>query len=118
MFTPVDRSGVMMELPTIQETARLLRVTPVTVRRYIHDGRLPAVRVGRGVRVEKEAAIQLITPVGPQTTPPAEPIPPGRPLTYDDPFWQLVGSVNSGGPGDVAENKHKYLAGAYLPTRG
>jgi excisionase family DNA binding protein len=106
-----------MELLTIQEAARLLRVTPITVRRYINDGRLPAVRVGRGVRVEKDAAIQFITPVEPRTAPPAEPIPTGRPLTYDDPFWQLVGSVNSGGPGDVAESKHEYLAEAYLPTR-
>ena len=44
-----------MELLTVDETARLLKVAPVTVRRYIAEGRLPAVRVGRAVRVRRDA---------------------------------------------------------------
>lgn len=40
--------------------------------------------------------------------------PKGRPTTADDPLWKLVGIGDSGGPGDVSENKHKYLADAYL----
>jgi excisionase family DNA binding protein len=52
-----------MELLTIQETARMLKVNPITIRRYIESGRLPAVRVGRGVRVRKEAVDQLIEEV-------------------------------------------------------
>ena len=35
---------MMTELLTVAETARLLKVNPVTVRRYIADGRLPAAR--------------------------------------------------------------------------
>lgn len=52
-----------MELLTVQETAQMLKVTPTTVRRYITAGRLPAVKVGRGVRVHKEAVIDLLFPI-------------------------------------------------------
>lgn len=38
----------------------------------------------------------------------------GKPTTADDPLWQLVG-IGHSGKGDVSENKHKYLAEAYLP---
>ncbi len=31
----------------------------------------------------------------------------------DDPLWNLLGIAHSSGPGDVAANKHKYLAEAY-----
>jgi excisionase family DNA binding protein len=58
-----------MDLLTIPETARLLRVTPITVRRYIAAGRLPAVRVGKGIRVRREAVDDLITPVVPTRDP-------------------------------------------------
>jgi hypothetical protein len=37
----------------------------------------------------------------------------GKPLTKDDPLWDIVGMARSTGPGDVAENKYKYLADAY-----
>lgn len=39
-------------------------------------------------------------------------IPRGKPFTKDDPIFNLVGIGNSG-LGDVAANKHKYLADAY-----
>jgi len=32
----------------------------------------------------------------------------------DDPLWNIVGIGRSDGPGDVSENKYKYLAEAYL----
>lgn len=35
--------------------------------------------------------------------------PAGRPLTLDDPLFELLGSARSRGPGNVAENKRKYL---------
>jgi excisionase family DNA binding protein len=57
---------VAMDLLTIQETAKLLKVTPTTVRRYITAGQLPAVKVGRGVRVRKEALETLLAPVTPR----------------------------------------------------
>jgi len=55
-----------MDLITIPETAAMLKVNPMTIRRYILSGRLAAVRVGRQLRVEKAAAEALATPVKPQ----------------------------------------------------
>src|SRR5688572_18626973 len=106
-----------MELLTVEETAQLLKVVPVTVRRYIADGRLPAVRVGRAVRVDKESIGSLLKPVLPnKRATRRKRIPRGRPFTMDDPLWDLVGIGHSGGPGDASENKHKYLAAAYADT--
>lgn len=51
--------------PTITQAAEYLNVHPRTVRRYIADGRLRAVRVGpRLLRVERNSLIKLATPVG------------------------------------------------------
>ena len=36
----------------------------------------------------------------------------GKPMTANDPLMKLVGFIDTG-PGDVARNKHKYLADAY-----
>jgi excisionase family DNA binding protein len=58
-----------MELLTVQEVARFLKVNPMTVRRYIASGRLPAVRVGRRVRVSREAAEALPLPLAPKGGP-------------------------------------------------
>jgi excisionase family DNA binding protein len=58
-----DYEEAAMNLLTVDETAAMLRVNPVTIRRYIKSGRLPAVRVGRHVRIEKEAAEALATPI-------------------------------------------------------
>ena len=54
-----------MDLLTIAETAKLLKVTPTTVRRYVSAGQLPAFKVGRGVRIRKEAIEDFLTPVVP-----------------------------------------------------
>ena len=37
----------------------------------------------------------------------------GKPTTADDPLWKRVG-VGHSGKGNVSENKHTYLARAYL----
>lgn len=76
-----------MELLTVRETAELLRVTPLTVRRYIQDGRLPAVKVGKGVRVRKEAVDQFVKPVAPKPGQPSPSLSRGKPFTMDDPLW-------------------------------
>lgn len=55
-----------MDLLTVQETAKLLKVTPTTVRRYITAGQLPAVRVGRWVRIRQEAVDGLLSPITPK----------------------------------------------------
>ena len=37
----------------------------------------------------------------------------GKPTSGDDPLWRLVG-IGHSGSGDISENKHQYLAEAYL----
>src|SRR5687767_5059243 len=97
-----------MELLTVQETAEMLRVNPITVRRFIADGRLPAVKVGNGVRVQKAAVDQLLTPVAPKHPGVQKRVRTGRPLTYDHPLWKLVGSATDAPPTD-ASKKYEYL---------
>src|SRR5690242_16911405 len=102
-------TDVTMELLTVQETAHLLKVTPITVRRFIAAGRLAAVKAGKGVRVNKESVEQFISPVEPKQEQPASAQPKGRPLTFDDPLWELVGSATDAEPTD-ASKKYEYLA--------
>lgn len=44
----------------INEAAAALRISPWTVRRWIYEEKLPAVRLGRRVLVEPEACRKLI----------------------------------------------------------
>src|SRR5438552_18652280 len=100
-----------MELLTVQETAEMLRVAPITIRRYIADGRLPAVKVGKGLRVRRESIDELLAPVEPKKPRRKSRGPVGRPLTKDDPMWQLIGSATSAGPTD-SSRIHEYVADA------
>ena len=103
-----------MELLTVQETARLLRVNPITVRRYIADGKLQAVRVGRGMRVHKEAIERFAVPVAPHDDAIGSRRPADKTLTYADPLWQLVGSAVDAAATDAAR-KYEYLAEGLSP---
>jgi excisionase family DNA binding protein len=102
-----------IEYLTVQEVALQLKVSPITIRRYIAQGRLAAVKVGRGVRIRKEAVDSLPEPVKPsgKGRKPKKP----RYFTMDDPFWDLLGIIASDPATDVSENKYKYLAEAYAP---
>ena len=51
----------------------------------------------------------MLTPIKPVAKRKAR----GKPTTADDPLWKLIG-IGRSGTGDVSENKHKYLAEAYL----
>ena len=44
----------MSRLLTVDEVAKRLRLHPITVRRHIKSGRLPATRIGRSIRVREE----------------------------------------------------------------
>jgi excisionase family DNA binding protein len=102
-----------MDLLTVQETAAMLRVSTVTVRRYIASGRLAATRVGRGVRIQREAVEHFVIPVVPRD---AQAESDGRPFTFDDPLWEIVGTVDDEGPTDISINADKYLADVYSDT--
>jgi excisionase family DNA binding protein len=103
-----------IDLLTVQETAQLLRVTPLTIRRYVANGRLAAVKVGRGVRIQREAIAQLLEPVvaGSSGSDDHAIAAKGR-FSHTDSLWRIVGIAESDGPGDVSDDKHKYLADAY-----
>ena len=109
-----------MELLTVQETANLLKVSTVTVRRFIADGRLPAVKVGRGVRVERADAESVATPITAHAGQIARP--PRGPEAKDSStvgsLWNIVGiaGYDPDAPTDVSENVDKYLANAYEDT--
>jgi excisionase family DNA binding protein len=114
-----------MELLTVNETANMLRVSPITIRRYIASGRLRAERVGHVIRIRREAIDEFIAPVaGVRTVDVDEEAPedsgdlPGRPTSDDDPLWNIIGIGRSDGADDVATNKHKYLADAKLSRMG
>ncbi|HLY29954.1 MAG TPA: hypothetical protein VKQ36_02900 [Ktedonobacterales bacterium] len=40
-----------------------------------------------------------------------------RHFSLNDPLWDIVGIGRSGGPGDVSENKYKYVAEAIAQTK-
>ncbi len=101
-----------MELLTIQEAAQLLRVSAITVRRHVAAGTLPAVRVGRSIRIEREQIERFATPVSESPNRDVQPIPEGMVLTPESPLWQIIGII-SDGPPDLAENHDAYLAEAY-----
>lgn len=110
-----------MELLTVQETAERLRIAPVTVRRYIASGRLAAVRVGRGLRVRRDAVEGFIEPIAsdPLDRPRNESVDDAETLTAA--LVRLVGLAGADGDEDgvtdVSANKYKHLAEAYAPRR-
>lgn len=54
----------MSEQMTPKQISDELRIDRQTVYKMIHDGRLPAVRVGkRGLRIPREAVAALLKPV-------------------------------------------------------
>lgn len=101
-----------MDLLTVQESARILKVNPITVRRHIAAGRLAAVRVGARVRVPREALEHFLAPVEPREATNREGAPTDGVFTKDDPLWDIVGAGHSTGPNDVSEHKQRYLAEA------
>jgi hypothetical protein len=56
--------------------------------------------------------VAILTPVKPVVKRSAR----GKPVTKDDPLWNLVG-IGHSGRGDISANKHQYLAEAYLHHR-
>ena len=48
------------QFATVAEVATILRVSKMTVYRMIHDGALPAIRVGRSFRVPQGVVDQLL----------------------------------------------------------
>ncbi|GAA1884732.1 MAG: helix-turn-helix domain-containing protein [Williamsia herbipolensis] len=52
---PANSAGSGTQFLTVAEVASLMRVSKMTVYRLVHNGELPAVRVGRSFRVHAKA---------------------------------------------------------------
>jgi len=76
-------SGEQEEFLTVAEVAELLKLNQQTVRNWIDAGSLPAIRVGRRVRIRR-ADLDRILDDGYQSTPP--PSAPTSGPSADD-FW-------------------------------
>lgn len=104
-----------MDLLTVNETAEMLRISPGTVRRHVASGKLPAVRIGRAVRLERVAVERVIHPAGEERAENEDSVVLGEPTYAGDPFWEIIGLAPSdpGEPTDVSVNHDQYLAEAY-----
>ncbi len=97
----------MNEMLTVEEIARTCRLHEMTIRRHIAEGKLKAVRVGKGVRVRQEDFEAYITPATISSKPGGR----GRratdkPLTKKDAIFGLVGIVNVPLAADLSGNKY------------
>ena len=95
-----------VERVNVQDEAQLWRV--------VED-----VHLSKQPRLVRHDGVDLAIVMPVETTEPqrrTRRAPAGRPLTEADPLTALIGSVRSDGPGDVSENKRKYLAQAYAPN--
>ena len=59
----------MAELLSIQEVAQITGLHEITIRRYVRSGELEAVRIGRRIRVQREAVDKLMKPIHPDSVP-------------------------------------------------
>lgn len=55
-----DQPVAKTQFLTVAEVAGLMRVSKMTVYRLVHNGELPAVRVGRSFRVHAKAVHDLL----------------------------------------------------------
>ena len=56
----VDGQVARTQFLTVAEVAALMRVSKMTVYRLVHNGELPAVRVGRSFRVHAKAVHDML----------------------------------------------------------
>lgn len=106
-----------MDLLTVREAAAMLRVSQVTLRRYVASGKLPAVRVGRNVRIERTAAEGLTVPthrsLADDNVADLATLVPKAGFAPSSSIWRLVGFIDDDGPTDMATDKYKYFPQVY-----
>lgn len=84
----------MENLLNIRQVAFILKVHPLTVRRYIKEGKLKAVRIGGAVRVKESQVLDFNKEFVPRETKPQairSKIIPAKTFSTDDPFTRLGG---------------------------
>lgn len=101
-----------MDLLTVKETAEILKVSPLTVRRYISRNILHAKRIGRTIRIPRSELERLGEHAEPEfETLGSSPI-KGQPTTEDDPLWSIIGMGTSTEIADGDTRRHEELPAA------
>lgn len=89
----------MEEFYTINQTAIILKIHPLTVRRYIKEGKLKAYRVGGNIRIRVGDLKAFIENFTPHPKPSSATISNKKPFSFSDPFFRLKArglSMNKG----------------------
>ncbi len=85
----------MENLFNINQAAFILKVHPLTVRRYIKEGRLKAMKVGGNVRIREKDLQEFNKDYTPTTRSSNSPtkirLNPAKTFTMEDPFLRLNG---------------------------
>ena len=97
------RRAVGDRLLTVAEVAAALRLNPQTVRNWIDQGSLPALRVGRRVRIRRSDFERLLEEG--YSGGAARQVPPEQPGPSAEDFWsgEAVGTV--GPPAEAARDR-------------
>ena len=85
----------MENLFNVKQAAFILKVHPLTIRRYIQEGKLRAVRAGGNIRIKESELQKFNKDFTPQTktelSSPFRKISPAKIFTNEDPFLRLKG---------------------------
>jgi excisionase family DNA binding protein len=60
--TPDTTLDEALNLITVPDLAQRLQLNPITIRRWIKSGRLPAQKLGKSYRVRVADVLKLVTP--------------------------------------------------------
>lgn len=86
----------MEQLFNINQAAFILKIHHLTVRRYIKEGRLKAVKVGGNIRIKESALMEFNKDFTPYTRintqlPPRRKVTTAKTFTNSDPLFRLRG---------------------------
>ena len=84
----------MDNLFNVNQVAFILKVHPLTIRRYIKEGRLKAIKVGGNVRIKESSLNEFNKDFSTESTKATvikTSLKPSRTFTLDDPLFRLKG---------------------------
>jgi excisionase family DNA binding protein len=108
----IQNEAVAMNYLTVHEVATRLRVSDLTIRRWIWSGRLPAERFGRLIRIREADVGALATDSSPRTTGATASLRPGSAAALLEGARQCGRIVE---PGDIEELERLIAEGFERP---